>query len=207
MAINSDLVDFSPLLESGSLELIPQNLSEEAFFEFALQHPHLRIEQEINGNIYIMSPVGFDSGFREGHPYGILYAWWLGYRKGRVFSPSTMFKLHDGSKKMADAAWASEENVQSIPMWQRKRIATVVPEFIIEVCSENDNLEKLKRKMTDDWMKNGVQLAWLIDPLEREVWIYRKGQMPEKITDFTTQLSGEGVCPGLLFDLSLMDLN
>ncbi len=31
------------------------------------------------------------------------------------------------------------------------------------------------------WVENGVKLAWLVDPLDRKVTIYRPGQEPETL--------------------------
>ncbi len=207
MIATSDLsIDFSTLLENGPLEIKPRRLTEIQFLDFAFQHPNLRIEQEKNGKIFIMSPVGFNSGFREGHPFGAIYAWWLGHRNGRVLSPSTMFKLPDGSKKMADAAWVSEEKYQAMPKIERNKVALVVPDFVVEVRSETDSLEKLKKKMTDGWIANGVRLAWLIDPIGKKAYVYKPNFPVQIIDDFSKTLSGEDVCPGLIFELNLMEI-
>lgn len=208
------MVDFSQtepfslheLMRYGPLELKAKRMTEEQFLRFVMRHEDLRIEQDKNGLIYIMPPVGYDSGIREAHPHGALYAWWLTYQKGRVFSPSTMFRLPDGSKKMADGAWISEEKHKAIRPQERKKIASVVPDFVIEVRSETDDPEALFRKMTETWMANGVRLAWLIDPVMQKAWVFRSNGMKEEVPDFQHDLSGEEVCPGLKFDLKIMNL-
>ena len=51
-----------------------------------------------------------------------------------------------------------------------------------------------------EYIENGAQLGWLIDPLERSVYIYRPGEKviylknPEAIT-------GDPVLPGFVLDL------
>ena len=56
----------------------------------------------------------------------------------------------------------------------------------------------MKLKMTE-YMANGSQLGWLIDPASRRVTIYR----PEGITtlEAPTHLSGEGPVAGFVLDL------
>ncbi|WP_366828305.1 Uma2 family endonuclease [Nostoc sp. NMS2] len=39
----------------------------------------------------------------------------------------------------------------------------IAPDFVIEICSKNDSLAKLKVKMEEYITTNGVQLGWLID--------------------------------------------
>jgi len=44
--------------------------------------------------------------------------------------------------------------------------------------SESDALKDLKEKM-NDWIANGAQVAWLIDPFEQNVLIYRPDRSPK----------------------------
>jgi len=62
----------------------------------------------------------------------------------------------------------------------------------------------LQAKMLD-WLRNGAQLAWLLDPETETAYIYRAGQPEPEITQgFHTELSGEAVLPG--FKLQLAEL-
>ena len=58
--------------------------------------------------------------------------------------------------------------------------------------------------MTQVWIVNGVRLAWLIDPNNQKTYIYRPDQVYEIIVGFDKTLSGENVCEGFEFDLSLL---
>ncbi len=51
----------------------------------------------------------------------------------------------------------------------------------------------------DDWIANGAQLAWLIDPYERRVLVYRPGRAVETITG--NEIAGEGPVEGFVLDL------
>jgi len=47
----------------------------------------------------------------------------------------------------------------------------------------------------EQWIANGVEVAWLIDPIEKAVAIYRPGQEPEQLTD-PTSVQGNGPIAG-----------
>lgn len=175
--------------------------SDEEFMEFCAENPGLRIEMDKTGKLVIMPPVDTDGGIAESHVHGLLYNWWLQYKQGHTFSPTTGFKLPDGSTRSADSAWAVDEKIAALTPKQRKKFAPLVPDFVVEIRSESDRIGPLKRKMTDTWLANGVRLAWLIDPKDQKVWIYRPGRPVEELDGFDRSLSGEDVCPGFELDL------
>jgi len=45
------------------------------------------------------------------------------------------------------------------------------------------------------WIGNGAQVGWLIDPAERAVTIYRQGQAAETLVD-PTSVQGDGPIAG-----------
>lgn len=46
-----------------------------------------------------------------------------------------------------------------------------IPEFVIEVISENDNINKVEAKISE-YYKAGVKVVWLILPEEKSVHVY-----------------------------------
>lgn len=194
------------VLRFGDLEivnLIP-DLSEEEFIDFCLHNPNLKIEQDKTGNLIIMSPVSLDSGNYESEIGIDLGLWNRKTKLGKTYSSSTMFILPDGEKRMPDAAWISKEKVKKLSRWQRKKIAKIVPDFIVEVRSPTDKPKDLKAKIKDIWIKNGVQLAWLIDPIKEVHWIFRIDGSQEKVEGMDAILTGEKVLPDFKFDLSIL---
>ena len=51
-------------------------------------------------------------------------------------------------------------------------------------------------------MNSGVRLAWMFNPQDRQVEIYRQGQETE-IRQLPIELSGEAVLPGFVLKVSL----
>lgn len=60
--------------------------------------------------------------------------------------------------------------------------------------------------MQDEWMGNGCKLAWLIDPFEEKVFVYRANADVAIFNGFDQQLSGEDVLPDFEFDLSKLKI-
>lgn len=180
-------------------------MSEADFEQFCAQNRELRIEREANGKVTIMAPVHFDSGFFEGEVLGELRNFVkkseLG---GRTLSPSTGFSLPDGSTKSPDVSWINAEKLAALPPEERKKFAAVVPDFVIEIRSDSDKLGKLKRKMEQTWIANGVRLAWLIDPVKQKAYIYRQDGSIAIIQNFDEKLNGEDVLPGFELDLGML---
>ncbi|MEB3831113.1 Uma2 family endonuclease, partial [Phormidium sp. CCY1219] len=58
----------------------------------------------------------------------------------------------------------------------------------------------LREKMRE-YIDNGVRLCWLIDPLEKQVEIYRPGREVVVLHSPET-LEGEDVLPGFVLDLN-----
>ena len=191
-------------VDGWEIQEIRPVMTEEEFFAFCHKNPDMRIEQDKHGNIIIMSPVSYFSGNYESIVSGYLFMWNLKSKLGKTFSPSTMFVLPNGEKRMPDAAWISLEKDSQLSKRQKKTFAHIVPDFIIEVRSPSDRLSDLKAKMQDVWMANGVRLAWLIDPEEEKTHVYLTGGSMEEVQGFDKKLSGGDVLPGFEFDLSVL---
>ena len=74
------------------------------------------------------------------------------------------------------------------------------PDFVIEFRSKSDRLKPAQAKMLS-WISNGVQLAWLVDPLRKVVEIYRPGQTVE-VQEGHTAVYGEGSVGGFELELA-----
>ena len=179
-------------------------MTEAEFIKFCGQNPELRIEQDQDGNILIMPPVSFDSGNYESEMMISLGIWNRQTKLGKTFSPSTLFILPSGEKRMPDAAWIALEKVEKLTAKQRKTFARLVPDFVVEIRSPSDDLPALQKKMTDSWIANGVRLAWLLDPDSKTAWVYRADGSVEEVQGFEGALLGEELLPGFVFDLGVL---
>ena len=58
----------------------------------------------------------------------------------------------------------------------------------------------LQAKMAE-YIENGVELGWMIDPFKKKVHIYRPGQAVETLENPTT-IAGDPVLPGFVFNVA-----
>lgn len=169
--------------------IFKSKMTRDQFHGFVLNHPELKIECDRVGTITIHPPITFDSGYIEGEVFYFLKNWSKTNQLGMAFSPSTSFDMPDGAEFKADGAWISMEKINRSSPKERKRIAEIVPDFVIEVRSQTDRIGKLKKKIIDGWMADGVRLAWLIDPLREKAWVYRVDGSVQQVTAFNQLLS------------------
>ena len=181
--------------------IIKSSMDKKAFHRFLLRNEEFKIERDKHGVITIHPPMTLDSGFIEGLAFTMLSSWSIKNRTGKAYSPSTAFDLPDGSTCKADGAWISLKKINRLTEAERKHIAAIVPDFVMEVRSQTDRISKLKKKMEEVWIANGVRLAWLIDPINEKAWVFRASGVKEEIKDFSGQLDGEDVLPGFVLKL------
>ncbi|HKD07952.1 MAG TPA: Uma2 family endonuclease [Bryobacteraceae bacterium] len=174
-------------------------LTDDEYFAFCEANPDVLIERTSDGEIIILPPAGFESAYRNADLVTQIGKWNEKDGRGKVFGPTVQFMLLDGSALSPDAAWISNERQAQIPRKERRRFPRIAPEFVVEIMSPSDRLRAAQRKMRR-WIENGVDVAWLIDPDNRVVHVYRSGQEPP-IFHEPDQIEGEGPVEGLAVDL------
>jgi len=176
-------------------------MSDDELYNFCMANAELRIERDSEHNIIIMSPVGGGSGLQELEILRQVGNWAKQDGSGISFSSSTGFILPDGAMRSPDASWLKREKWNQLTEKEKLHFLPSVPDFVVELCSRTDRLPALQSKCTE-WIENGVQLLWLIDPQSETSWIYRADGSQEQISGFKHVLSGEAVLAGFQFDLA-----
>lgn len=74
------------------------------------------------------------------------------------------------------------------------------PDFLAEIRSGHEALNDLQVKM-EEYIVNGLQLGWLIDPQEKCVHVYRPGAQVEILHNPAT-VSGAPVLPGFVLNMA-----
>jgi Uma2 family endonuclease len=177
----------------------PEPLSVEQFWRFGEANPDLRMELEPNGDVIVMTPTSRGTGFRGSLITAALGYWAQQDGRGYGFDSSTAFVLPDGSVRSPDAAWVSDERWN--PSMEDDYKTVLCPEFVIELRSKSDSLAATQTKMRE-WIKNGVQLAWLIDPQRKVVEVYRGGSARADVLEGVTSVYGEGPVGGFILEMA-----
>ncbi|NWF58131.1 MAG: Uma2 family endonuclease [Fischerella sp.] len=176
------------------------DLTDEQFWQLCQNNRDLRFERTASGELIIMSPTGGETGNRNIELAYQLQAWSRQNKLGKAFDSSTGFKLPNGADRSPDASWIAIERWESLSREQRRKFLPLCPDFVVELCSPTDSLNKTREKM-QEYIENGARLGWLIDAEARRVEIYRPGTDVEILENPST-LSGEDVLPGFVLDLT-----
>ena len=173
--------------------------TDEQFYEFCRLNRELRIERGAEGEVTIMAPAGWESARRNAEVTSQLQAWAREDGTGAAADSSAGYVLPNGAVRSPDASWVSNARLASVAPEQRSRFLPLCPDFVIELRSPGDRLPALQDKMAD-YVANGAALGWLIDPVNRQVFVYRPGREVERL-DEPESLSGSPALSG--FDLRM----
>ena len=168
--------------------------TDDQFYEFCRINRELRIERCAEGEVTIMPPAGWESARRNAVITAQLQDWATRDGSGTAADSSAGYVLPNGAVRSPDASWVSNARLASVTAEQRLRFLPLCPDFVIELRSPADRLSALQGKMAE-YMTNGASLGWLINPLNREVFVYRPGLGVERL-DQPENLVGHPVMTG-----------
>jgi Uma2 family endonuclease len=174
-------------------------LTGEQFYRLSTDNPELRLELTAEGELILMSPTGAKTGHRNSELNYQLVAWAKADGRGLTFDSSTVFSLPNGAKRSPDASWVQRERWDTLSEDEQEKFAPICPDFVAELRSPSDTLTTLQAKMRE-YLDNGAKLGWLLDPIEKRVYIYRQGEDVECLEE-PQSIDGENVLAGLVLDL------
>lgn len=180
-----------------------ESMGEDEFYQLCTQNRDLQFERNSDGNILVMSPTSSYSGKFNNEISFQLTQWNKKSNGGLCFDSSTGFTLPNGAVRSPDASFISNDRWNALAPEEQKGFARICPDFIIELMSESDTIQMITVKI-EEYLANGCQLAWIIDPVKQSVHIFRKDGSKETVNGFHQSVPGENVLPG--FELDLREL-
>lgn len=196
---NSATVEMPPLVQ----KLHPViDLTDDEFFALCQVNRELRLEKNAEGEILVLPPAGGETGSRNLMIGWALYGWVRQDDTGIGFDSSTGFKLPNGATRSPDAAWVQRTRLARLTPQKKEKFLPLCPDFVIELRSRTDQLSTLQFKM-EEYVDNGAQLGWLIDPVERQVHICQP-ETAQIVLERPTTITGEPLLPGFVMELSLL---
>jgi Uma2 family endonuclease len=175
------------------------NLTDDQLFELCQLNRDWRIEYTAQGELIVMPPTGGETSNRNAELTYQVQAWTRQDKAGVAFESSGGFKLANGATRSPDAAWVRRSRLAGLTREQKQKFLPLCPDFVIELRSPTDNLQAVLDKM-QEYLDNGAQLGWLLDPLTRRVHVYLP-QRPPEILDAPNTLSADPLLPGFVLDL------
>ena len=175
-------------------------MTDQEFAAFCAQHPDLFFEMTAAGEIIVMPPSFSLTGVRNREILGQFDRWASQERHGIVADSATGFVLPNGARRSPDASWVAKDEIRKIPPASLEGYWHLCPAFVIELRSHSDRRPVLRAKM-QEYIANGAQLGWIIDPDTRSVEVYRPDRQPEPLAGIDS-IAGEGPVEGFVLKLS-----
>lgn len=176
----------------------------EQFEQLAYAEQLARMELTKDGELIVMSPTGGEAGRKNRRLTQQVGNWTDRDGTGEAFDSSTVFILPNGARRSPDVSWIKLDKWNVLTLKEKQGFPPIVPDFIIELVSpsdlKNQRYKDLQAKM-QEYINNGVQLGWLIEPEAKTVEIYRIGN-PVEILKNPQTLSGENILPGFILNLN-----
>lgn len=185
--------------------LLPATLSappmtDDEFTEFCAEHPDLFFEATCEGDIIVMPPACSLNGVRNSDIAAQLGEWAERDRRGLGTGSSAGFVLPNGARRSADVAWTLKTRIAQLDPASREGYWRLSPDFVIELQSTTDRPRLVREKM-QEWIANGAQLAWLINPEQKSVAVYRPDGTVEMHSGIDS-IMGDGPVAGFSLDLA-----
>lgn len=177
-------------------------MTEDEFLAFCEINHEVRIEKTAGGKLEIMPPVGLYGSNWNAEITGQLRIWARRDGTGAFFDSSGGFTLPNGAVRAPDAAWIPKSRLAELTTEDKSGFGHICPDFVVELRSRSDRLSVLRAKM-DEYIENGARVGWLIDPLDRRVYVYRPNSEVE-ILENPESVSADPELAG--FTLELADI-
>lgn len=152
-----------------------------------------------NGKIITMPPGGARHGDVIIRLASAIAVHVYEHRLGRVYDGQTGFRLSTDYCFEPDISFVSNERIKLILPIEEK-LFHGAPDLAVEVLSPSDSITGTERKITV-YLMHGTRLAWMVDPNNKTVRVYREPRKFEMLRSDQT-LSGNAVLPGFRYPLA-----
>jgi Uma2 family endonuclease len=150
-------------------------------------------QELVRGEIVAMPQPGFRHGLRQGQVLWLLKNFAMTNRLGRVTVESGLVtERNPDTVRGPDVAFWSYER---LPADQEPvGYPEVAADLCVEILSPSNRPGQMREKVRE-YFGRGVRMVWLIDPEDRNVWVYRSADEARVVHESGT-LGGEDVLPG-----------
>lgn len=167
-------------------------------------NPEWKLERGHYGELVVNMGSGGPSWWIVAELVGVLHPWAksLGWIVGGADASFNVIDPQGGEPmRNPDVCLITDEQLEEMGgLPPLTGFWPVCPAFVVEVRSPRDTLRSQQGRM-GDWLRFGAQLGWLVDPHNRDLWIYRPGQEPEQLNR-PADVPGETPIDGFSFDFT-----
>jgi Uma2 family endonuclease len=148
----------------------------------------------VRGEVIELPPPNKPHGVVCGNVSWVLGSYVRQRRKGYVASNDSGVILERDPDTVRGPDVALYEDAEKFADLHPK-YGEVPPRLAVEILSPNDRAGQVVRKI-NDYLRNGVDLVWLVNPEDRTVTVYRPDKAPYVVWE-GQELTGDDVLPGL----------
>lgn len=175
-------------------------LSNEQFQQLCLVNPELQLERTAKGELVIMPPTGGETGRQNANLIFQVQLWNHKYQLGEVFDSSTGFILPNGATRSLDVSWLEKSRWQALTADQREKFVPLCPDFVIELVSPSDAVQKTRDKM-EEYRDNGCSFGILVNRKEKQAELYIADCEPQTLS-LPRKILGINIFKDLVLDLT-----
>jgi Uma2 family endonuclease len=154
----------------------------------------------VNGELLTMGNSGALHGYLCSTILAVLWNYNLSHKQGAIFDSSTAFNLKNGNKRSPDISFFAKERLKDFTILPLDFLEGA-PDLAVEVLSPNNTVSEIEGKITD-YFANGTRLAWVVNPTQQYILVYRCPQAPDRLLKVGDFLDGEDVLAGFSFALA-----
>jgi len=168
-------------------------MTDKEFAALCAEHPDLQFETTAEGELIVMAPTFTDTSNFNFNVAVKLGSWAEKDGRGLCSDAQGLFVLPNGARRAPDASWTLISRIKLLGSRRKKSFWPLCPDFVIEIDAKKEKMR--------EYLEQGAQLGWLINPDNKSVEIYRPGGQSEKLSD-VNKIEGEGPVAGFILDLT-----
>ncbi|MDQ3549344.1 MAG: Uma2 family endonuclease [Chloroflexota bacterium] len=149
----------------------------------------------VEGELVQLPMSGFESSDVAGGILTALRVFVYPRKLGRVVGADGAYILarDPHTVRIPDVSFVRTDRLP--PREDRRRFLELAPDLAVEVVSPSDSANAVHEKVLE-YLGAGVQLVWVVHPIQRTVTVYSKGLVAHVLGDGDT-LDGGDLLPGL----------
>lgn len=177
-------------------------LTDEQFRVLRQKNDDLHLEVTAQRELMTTATTRATLGSLEEDIVTLISSWARYFGTGPTFDSSAVFRLPNGARRSPVAAWVRRDRWEVLTSEERGAVFPLCPDFVLEVRPSGFRLPFFQDKM-DEYTANGTQLALLVDPEFKQLYVYRPSAAVE-ILDSPFTFNGEPEMPGFVLDFNLI---
>ena len=183
-----------------AIEIVPGRwVGDDEIIELEQRYDVLLFERFADGTLLVTPPAGWKSGTANMELTRQVGNWIRAGDRGLGMDCSGGVGLPDGSLFAPDTTFVSKERWAAAD--HERTFAQVVPDAAFELLSQSDRVRTTMKKIAA-YLRNGVRLVVLIDPIRRHVYLGREGDAEPHDLGDVDAVDCSPVMPGFVLDVA-----